>query len=47
MLTDCINDAIVRQNIFPDGLKFADITPVHKKDETANKENYRLVSVLP
>ena len=47
MLTDCINDAIVRQNIFPDGLKFADITPVHKKDETTNKENYRPVSVLP
>ena len=47
MLTDCINDAIVGENIFPDSLKFADITPVHKKDETTNKENYRPVSVLP
>ena len=47
MLTDCINDAIVGENIFPDSLKFADITPVHKKDETTNKENCRPVSVLP
>ena len=39
MLTDCINDAIVGENIFPDSLKFADITPVHKKDETTNKKN--------
>ena len=36
MLTDCINDAIVGENIFPDSLKSADITPVHKKDETFN-----------
>ena len=47
MLTDCVNDAIVGENILPDSLKFADITPVHKKDETTNKENYRPVSVLP
>ena len=48
MLTDCINDAIVRENIFPDSLKFADITPVHKKaNVTTNKENYRPVSMLP
>ena len=46
MLTDCINDAIVGENIFPDSLKFADITPVHKKGETTNKEDYRPVSVL-
>ena len=47
MLTDCINDAIVGENIFPDSLKFADITPVDKKDEKTNKESYRPVSVLP
>ena len=47
MLTDCINDAIVGEDIFPDSLKFSDITPVHKKDETTNKENYRRISVLP
>ena len=47
MLTDCINDAIVGEHIFPDSLKFDDITPVHKKDETTNKENYRPMSVLP
>ena len=47
MLTDCINDVIVGEDIFPDSLKFDDITPVHKKDETTNKENYRPISVLP
>ena len=47
MLTDCINDAIVGEDIFPDSLKFGDIIPVHKKDETTNKENYRPTNVLP
>ena len=46
MLTDCINDAL-SQGIFPDSLKFANITPVHKKDHATDKENYRAVSVLP
>ena len=44
MLTDSINDAIVRENIFSDCLKFGNIAPMHKKDEATNKENYRLVS---
>ena len=38
MLADCINDAIVGENIFPDILKFGDITPVHKKDEQPIKK---------
>ena len=46
MLTDCINHTL-SQGIFPDGLKFANITPVHKKDEATDKENVRPVSVLP
>ena len=46
ILTDCINDALF-QGIFPDGLKLANIAPVHKKDEVTDKENYRPVSVLP
>ena len=46
MLTDCINDALFR-GIFPDSLKVANITPVHKKDEATDKKNYRPVSVLP
>ena len=32
---------------FPDNLKLADITPVFKKKDPLNKENYRPVSVLP
>ena len=46
MLTDCINDAL-SQGIFPDNLKFANITPVYKKDEATDKQNYRPVSLLP
>ena len=46
ILTDCVNDAL-SQGIFPDSLKFANITPVHKKDEATDKQNYRPVSVLP
>ena len=40
------NDAIFNSK-FPGPLKHADITPVHKKDETTKKENYRPVSILP
>ena len=46
MVTDCINDAL-SQSIFPDSLKFANITLVHKKDEATDKQNNRPVSVLP
>ena len=33
------NDSILNYN-FPDSLKMADISPVHKKDETMTKDNY-------
>ena len=46
MLTDCINN-VLYLGIFPDSLKCANITPVHKKDEATDKQNYRPVSVLP
>ena len=32
---------------FSNSLKQADITPVHKKDDTNDKNNYRPVSILP
>ena len=32
---------------FLNSLKQADITPVHKKDDTNDKNNYRPVSILP
>ena len=32
---------------FPNSLKQADITPVHKKDDTNDNNNYRPVSILP
>ena len=44
-LCDCIN-ANINNNIFPDELKLADITPAFKKDENVYKTNYRPVSIL-
>ena len=35
ILTNCINDAIDK-SVFPDSLKIASITPVHKKDESTD-----------
>jgi hypothetical protein len=33
--------------VFPDSLKVAQVTPIHKKNDPQNKSNYRPVSVLP
>ena len=45
-LTDCINNCILNC-YFPDELKYADVTPVFKKDESTDKTNYRPISILP
>ena len=37
----------INESKFDDGLKYADITPVHKKGDFTDKSNYRPVSVLP
>ena len=41
------NDQILVKRKFPNKLKLADITPIHKKLETISKTNYRPASVLP
>ena len=46
VISKIYNESILNSN-FPEPLKKADITPVHKKDEMTNKENYRPVSILP
>ena len=46
-LTDIWKYEIVLGKKFASQLKLADITPLHKKLETINKENYRPVSLLP
>ena len=46
-LTDIWNTEVVLGRKFSSQLKLADITPLHKKLETINKENYRPVSLLP
>ena len=36
-----------RNSNFPNSLKLADVTPVHKKEERTMKDKYRPVSILP
>ena len=44
-LTEIINSSFQNRN-FPNELKLAEVTPVYKKRNCLNKENYRPVSVL-
>ena len=46
ILTKIINSSI-RNGCFPDELKAAEVTPIFKKNDHLDKENYRPVSVLP
>ena len=45
-ITQYYNRAVL-ESIFPSSLKNAEITPIHKKDDINNKENYRPISILP
>ena len=42
LINNCLN-----KGVLPDDLKLADITPIFKKEDSLNKENYRPVSILP
>ena len=42
IFNDCIQN-----DVFPDLLKLADVTSLHKTEEKTRKKNYRPVSVLP
>ena len=44
LLTKIINSSI-RNGCFPDELKAAEVTPIFKKNDDLDKENYRPVSV--
>ena len=45
-MTNVINNGIANSH-FDRDLKLADLTPVHKDDDTTNKKNQRNVSLLP
>ncbi len=44
-LTQLVNNAF-KQNIFPDDMKRAEVTPICKKKDDMIKNNYRPVSIL-
>ena len=46
-LTNCIDEAINKNNEFPSSSKLSNIVPVHKKKDPTNKTNYRPVCILP
>ena len=46
ILSEIINNEI-KNNKFPDELKLADITPIHKRGDATRTKNYRPVNVLP
>ena len=45
LLTNIINDSF-EKGCFPDELKIAEVSPIFKKNNSLDKENYRPVSVL-
>ena len=45
-LANIINKSL-NSAIFPDSLKIAQVTPIHKEDKKTNLNNYRPISILP
>ena len=45
-LTDCFNSSI-NNGEFPTDQKLSSVVPIHKKDDTTDKANYRPISLLP
>ena len=45
-LTNCMNNSL-SEGLFPESLKKSNLTPVHKKNDLLDKENYKPVSILP
>ena len=46
VLTKILNTLLGKGCCFPNQLKLVEVTPVFKKEDELNKENYRPVSVL-
>ena len=46
MLRDRINDSLLKES-FPESMQLGNTTPVHKKYEPTDKEDYRPLTVLP
>ena len=46
LLTTKIVNLSFENNCFPEDLKLAEVSPVFKKNDDLDKENYRLVNVV-
>ena len=46
ILTQCVNKSFASRE-FPDCLKQANVSPIFKKDDPLDRENYRPISILP
>ena len=53
-ISDIFTDALyskfnrsLETNVFPPSMKLANVTPIHKKGNRSEKDNNRLVSILP
>ena len=46
MLADCINDALIGENMFPDSLKFVNIAPVYKKKKKRKKKKKKMKQAI-
>ena len=44
-ITNIINNSF-KNKVFPDELKYAEVTPIYKKGSNFDKENYRPISIL-
>ena len=45
LITEIISKSF-RDGVFPEVLKFAEVSPIFKRNDSLNKENYRPVSVI-
>ena len=45
-LSEIFNTSVI-ENFFPPDLKYANVSPLFKKENNTNKENYRPISILP
>ena len=46
-LASCMIISITHFHVLPTAMKYAEVAPIHKKDDKTDKENYRPITILP